>query len=158
MKDEHSQQISPGVPASHSERLTARQVQFASWSMYLLIDIVVLNLFVEFTSSVVIDSFYVSILTAALLRLLLGATLQLEHRVSRYFATNTFKGSRWVTRTVMFLILFSSKFVILEVVNIVFGDTVDLGGLIEIVIIVIALIGAEAAFRAVFNLLGGDHG
>jgi hypothetical protein len=125
--------------------------------MYLLIDIVVLNLFVEFSNSVVIDSFYISILAAALLRLLLGATLQLEHLVARYFATKTFMGSRVVARTLMFLILFTSKFVILEAVNLVFGDHVDLGGLLEIVIIVITLIAAEAAFRGLFNLLGHDR-
>jgi hypothetical protein len=142
---------------SGGQRITARQVQFVSWSMYLLIDIVVLNLFVEFNSSVVIDSFYISILTAALLRLLLGATLQLEHHVKRSFETRSFTGSRVVATTVMFLILFTSKFVILEAVNLVFGDHVDLGGLLEIMVIVITLIGAEAAFRTFFNLLGRDR-
>ena len=81
---------------SRGSTLTARQELFASWSMYLLIDIVVLNLFVEFSDRVVIDSFVISILTAALLRLLLGATLRLEHRVSGFFATKTFTGARVV--------------------------------------------------------------
>ena len=136
------------------QTLTARQTQFASWSMYLLIDIVVLNLFVEFSSSVIIDSFYISILAAALLRLLLAATLQLEHRVLRYFKTKTFRASRVVALTVTFLILFTSKFVILEIINLVFGDHVDLGGILWIVIIVVTLIVAEAAFQAIFNRLG----
>ena len=137
---------------------TARQVQFASWSVYLLVDIVVLNLFVEFSHSVVIDSFYISILTAALLRLLLGVTIQLEHRVSRFFAAKTFKGSRLVAALLMFLILFTSKFVILEVIDFVFGDHVELGGFVQIVVLVIALIIVEAAFRSVFNVLGPDRG
>jgi hypothetical protein len=134
--------------------VSARQLQFASWSMYLLIDIVVLNLFVEFSKAVVIDSFYISILTAVLLRLLLGATLHLERRTAQYFATKTFSGSPTVARICMFLILFTSKFVILEAVNLAFGDHVELGGLLEIVVIVVTLIGAEAAFRTIFNLLG----
>src|SRR4051794_35318326 len=53
-------------PVARAQTITPAQVQFASWSMYLLIDIIVLNLFVEFSSAVVIDSFYISILTAAL--------------------------------------------------------------------------------------------
>jgi hypothetical protein len=134
--------------------LTARQTQFASWSIYLLVDIVVLNLFVEFAHSVVIDSFYISILTAILLRLLLEVTLRLEHRVSRFFETRTFKASRLVAAVLMYLILFASKFVILEVIDRVFGDHVDLGGFVEIVVIVVTLIVAESAFRTVFNLLG----
>ena len=54
----------------------------------------------------------------------------------------------------MFVILFSSKFVILEVVNIVFGDHVDLGGLVEIVIIAVTLVVVETAFSAMFDRLG----
>lgn len=138
--------------------LTARQMTFASWSIYLLVDIVVLNLFVEFSRSVVIDSFYISILTAVLLRLLLGATLYLEHRVSRFFDSRPFKGSRVMAALLVWLILFASKFVILEVIDIVFGNHVDLGGFVEIVIIAVTLIVAEFAFRWVFKSLGRDRG
>jgi hypothetical protein len=139
------------------QTITARQGKFISWSMYLLIDIVVLNLFVEFSKSVVIDSFYLSILTAVLLRLLLEVTLRLEHRVSRYFETKTFRASRMVAGVVMWVLLFTSKFVILEAVDLVFGSHVDLGGFVEIVIIAVTLIAAETAFRAMFDLLGRDR-
>ena len=141
----------------HGQTITARQGKFVSWSMYLLIDIVVLNLFVEFSESVVIDSFYISILTAVLLRLLLEVTLQFEHRVSRYFETKSFKASRVVAGVIMWLILFMSKFVILEAVDIVFGSHVDLGGFVEIVVIAVSLIAAEAAFRTMFDVLGRDR-
>ena len=134
--------------------ITGRQAQFSSWSMYLLIDVVVLNLFVEFNHSVVIDSFYISILTAVLFRLLLGATFWLEHRVSQYFGSRAFKGARAISAILMFLILFTSKFVILEVVDIVFGDHVSLGGFLEIVIIAVTLVVAEASFRVIFDRLG----
>jgi FlaA1/EpsC-like NDP-sugar epimerase len=137
--------------------ITARQAQFASWSMYLLIDIVVLNLFVEFTDSVVIDSFYISMLTAVLLRLLLGATLGLERRVSRYFDTKSFQAAGALKFVCIYLILFASKFVILEVVDVVFGDHVSLGGFFEIVAIAVTLLLAERAFRTVFERLGGDQ-
>ena len=125
--------------------------------MYLLIDIVVLNLFVEFNHSVVIDSFYISILTAALFRLLLGATFQLEHRVSQYFGSKSFKAARALAAILMLLILFSSKFVILEVIDVVFGDHVSLGGFVEIVIIALTLVVAERSLRAIFDLLGRDR-
>lgn len=136
------------------QSITARQFQFASWATYLLIDIVVLNLFVEFSNSVVIDSFYISILTAALFRLLLGLTLHLEHQVAHYFDGQTFRAARAVGMALRFLILFTSKFVILEAVNLVFRDHVDLGGFIHIVFIVVTLIATEAAFRGIFLLLG----
>ncbi len=125
--------------------------------MYLLIDIVVLNLFVEFTNTIVIDSFYISILTAILLRLLLGVTIQIEHRVSAYFETKRYKAARSVGALCMFLILFTSKLVILEVINFVFGDHVSLGGFVEIVAVVVTLIAAEFAVRTVFQLLGSEQ-
>ena len=140
------------------QAITDRQAQFASWSMYLLIDVVMLNLFVEFNHSVVIDSFYISILTAVLLRLLLGATLQLEHRVSQYFGSKTFKAAHATAAILMFLILFTSKFVILEVIDVVFGDRVSLGGFVEIMIIAVTLVVAESSFRAIFDLLGRSEG
>jgi hypothetical protein len=138
--------------------LAARQLQFASWSIYLLVDIVVLNMFVEFSHSVVIDSFYISILTAVALRLLLALTIALEHQISRFFEARTFTGSRLLAAFLIWLILFASKFVILEVIDIIFGDHVELGGFVEIVIIAVTLILAESAFRAIFNRLGRDSG
>ena len=51
---------------------------------------------------------------------------------------------------VMFLILFASKLVILELVDIVFGDHVDLGGFLEIIAIAIALMAVEHALQWVF--------
>ncbi len=134
--------------------ITARQAQFASWTMYLLIDIVVLNLFVEFTDTIVIDSFYMSVLTAILLRLLLGVTIYLEHRLSGYFARKTYRAAWAVGDICKFLVLFTSKFAILEVMNFVFGNHVTLGGFVEIVAVVVALIAAEFAIRTVFDVLG----
>ena len=136
--------------------ITARQAQFASWTMYLLIDIVVLNLFVEFTDTIVIDSFYISVLTAILLRLLLGVTLRLEHRVSAYFEMKTCRAARALGALCKLLILFMSKFVILEVINFVFGNHVSLGGFVEILAVIVTLIAAEFAFRTVFKLLGRE--
>jgi hypothetical protein len=60
-----------------------------------------------------------------------------------------------IGRTAMFLVLFSSKFVILEVVDLVFGSHVELGGVLEIVAISLLLLGAEWACRTAFRAVGG---
>ena len=54
----------------------------------------------------------------------------------------------------MWLILFLSKFVILEAVNVVFGDHVELGSFIEIVGIIVTMLAANAALVAVYQSLG----
>lgn len=48
--------------------MTAAQRSFASWMTDVLVYIVVLNLYVEYSESKVIDSFTISILTALLLK------------------------------------------------------------------------------------------
>ena len=51
-------------------------------------------------------------------------------------------------------ILFLSKFVILEVIDIIFGEHVELGGLVEVIILVIALIAAQKLAVLVWRRLG----
>src|ERR1044072_3406008 len=79
------------VPASNS--MTPAQARFLSWVSEVLVDIVVLNLFVEFVHTIVIDSFWISILTAVVLKLMVDAVKGLEHSVSAYFAAR--EGAVW---------------------------------------------------------------
>ena len=119
----------------------------------MLVDIVVLNLFVEFVHTVVIDSFYISILTAVLLKLMVDAVKGLEQAVSAYFAAKP--GGAWRTVRVVagLLILFLSKFLILEVVNFVFKDHVELGSFIEVAAIVVTMLAANFMLQGVYQKL-----
>lgn len=136
-----------------SDRITSRQRRFASVMTDVLVYTVVLNLFVEYAESVVIDSFTISILTAIVLKLILDVILAFEHRVSEFFAR--FEGA-WAKVTgflAVWAILFGSKFVILEVVDIVFGDHVELGGfLMVIAIVVVMMVSRELVSRAYLAL------
>jgi hypothetical protein len=134
--------------------MTPAQARFVSWVSEVLVDIVVLNLFVEFVHTIVIDSFWISILTAVLLKLMVDAVKGLEHSVSAYFAER--EGAVWkaVRFLAVWLILFLSKFVILEAVNFVFGDHVELGSFIEIVGIIVTMLAANATLVAVYQHLG----
>ena len=133
--------------------ITRHQELFGSWSAYLLVDVVVLNLLVEFVPSIKIDSFYVSTLTACFFRLLLGLTLQVEHRVMRYSVSRGGRGLRLVGALAAYTVLFASKFVILELVDLVFGNDVDLGGFVGIVVIALSLMAVELAFRGLYDWL-----
>ena len=100
----------PGEPRV----ISPSQELFLSWVVELLVDIVVLNLFVEFVHTIVIDSFAISILTAVLLKLMVDAVKGLEQRVSAYFAAKPGAISKVLRVVAVWLILFLSKFVILE--------------------------------------------
>lgn len=134
--------------------ITDRQQRFASWSADVLIYIVVLNLFVEFVDAIVIDSFWISILTAALLKGLLDAVVGLEHRVKEFFEQRGGTAARVSGLVAQFLILFSSKFIILEVVDLVFGEHVDLGHFLDVLVLIIAMMATRAIFKKIYMSLG----
>ena len=64
--------------------ITQKQQRYISWTTDVLVYIIVLNLFVEFVDAIVIDSFWISILTAVLLKALLDVVIRLEHRVGTF--------------------------------------------------------------------------
>ena len=134
--------------------VTPAQLRFVSWVSAVLVDIVVLNLFVEFVHTIVIDSFYISVLTALLLKLMVDAVKGLEQSVSAYFAAK--QGAGWkATRVVaVWVILFTSKFVILEAVNVVFGDHVELGSFFEIFAIIVSMLAVNGALLFAYRSLG----
>ncbi len=144
----------PQRRATRAISISPAQRRFASWMTDVLVYTVVLNLFVEFVPGVEIDSFAISVLTAVLLKAMLGAILGLEDRVAAWFRRRKGLVFRLLGLASTFLILFLSKFVILEVVDIVFGDEVDLGHLIEIVLLIVAMMLARRLVDAIYDRLG----
>jgi hypothetical protein len=104
---------------------------------------------------VIIESFTVSLLTAVLLKLLLDSILGLEHRVRAWFARRSGAGWRITGLATTWAILFLSKFLIIEVTAIVFGNQVKLGGFIEVVALVIAMIAARRLMGLLYRRLAG---
>ena len=135
---------------------TQRQLAFFSWTKDVLIYIIVLNLFVEYVDKIVIDSFTISILTAILLKALLDLILGLEHRVAHFFEARPGKLSMLLRILSTWLILFSSKFLILEAVDLVFGDHVELGKFWHVLILVIALMVAREVVQRIYVALGSS--
>ena len=109
------------------QTVSPRQARFVRYLLYVLVYVTVLNLFVEYWDRVVIDSFTVSGLTAALLAVLFQATLAIEHRISGYFKARPGAGAMLLRILATWALLFGSKFVILGAVDIVFSESVDLG-------------------------------
>jgi hypothetical protein len=134
--------------------LTQAQMRFTDWTADVLVYIVVLNLFVEYVDEVIIDSFTISILTAVLLKLMLDLILGLEHRVRHWFAQKEGTAWRVLGAVTVFTILFTSKLLILEVVNIVFGDHVELGHFVEVIALIVSMIVARKLVNWTFQRLG----
>jgi len=132
--------------------MTFRQRIFVRYLLAILIDLVVLNLFTEYWDAVVIDSFTISILAAFILQILLRATMMVEHKVANYFKAKPGKLNvflRWFTA---WLILFGSKFLILFIIDIVFGSRVEFSNVIVFIVVVITIVLVEFFVTRLFNL------
>ncbi len=126
-----------------------RQMIFFSWMKDILIYVTVLNLFVEYNPVVIIDSFTISIFTAVFLKILLELIMALEHRV-----VDIFKENKVLKVFFVWLILFGSKFLILEFVNLVFGEHVQLGTFWDIFLLALTLLLVRQAFLWIYQGLG----
>jgi hypothetical protein len=120
--------------------ISNRQGLFLRYFTAILIDLVVINLFVEYSDQVVIDSFTVTILAAALLQVLLKLTIAFEHKLADFWNARTGGFSRFMRFFTAWLVLFGSKFVILEAINIAFGDRIEFVGRFDGLLVLIAVI------------------
>lgn len=140
-----------GLPPSNGQRL------FIRYFTAILIDLTVLNLFVEYSEYVVIDSFTISLLAALLLQILLKLTIAFEHRVAAWFKTKPGGFAKFMRYLTAWLILFGSKFVILEALALAFGDKVNFGGplhgIVILIVVVITMLVAEEAIVRLYRRL-----
>jgi hypothetical protein len=144
------------LPAS-SQPPSNKQRLFIRYFTAILIDLVVLNLFVEYSEYVVIDSFTISLFAALLLQVLLKLTLAIEHRVAAYFKARPGGFAKFMRYFSAWLLIFGSKFVILEAIAIAFGDKVYFGGpvhgLVVLIVAVITMLVAEEAIVQLYRRL-----
>ncbi len=139
--------------------LTTPQARFVSYTIFVLVDLTVLNLFDEYWDLVSIGSFSISLAVASLLQVLLKLTMALEHRIAHYFKSKPGKSAKIYRVLTTYAIIVGSKFVMLEAVDLAFGERVRFGGpyhgLIPFVALIIAIIIAEAIMKKIYRGLGG---
>jgi hypothetical protein len=130
-----------------AQPISNKQTLFLRYFTAILIDLVVLNLFVEYSDRVVIDSFTITILAAVLLQFLLKLTIACEHKLADFWNARTGAFSRFMRFFTAWLALFGSKFVILAAINIFFGENIAfLGrfdGLLVLIVVIITMLLAE---------------
>ena len=143
-------------PASAEMPSTAQRL-FARYFTAILIDLTVLNLFDEYSDKVSVDTFTTSLLAGILLQILLKATLAVEHRVAEYFKSKQGGFAKFLRFLSAWLILFGSKFVILEAISFTFGDKVKfegaLHGLITLIVVLVVMLLVEEIVVRFFRRL-----
>ncbi|GLR75281.1 hypothetical protein [Aliivibrio sifiae] len=117
---------------------------FVGYTLAVLVDLTVLNFFDEYWDFVNIESFTISFAAAILLQLLLKLSINAEHRIADYFKNKPGTAPKIYRGLSSYVILVGSKFVMLEAINILFGDKVSFNG---------PLNGVVAFFAVVFTIL-----
>ena len=112
-----------------------------------LIDLVILGLFAEHSDHVYVDSFTTALLASIVLQALLKGTIAVEHRVLARFKGKEGGGWKALKLFVAWLILFGSKFVILEALSLIFGKDVHFTGvfhgLLWLILVAVTMVVVE---------------
>jgi len=123
----------------------------------ILIDLVVLNLCAEYWQHVQISSFSITLAAALLLQLLLQGTLIVEHHIAAWFSGRQGYAWRFLRFFSAWLVLFSSKFVMLWAIDLTFGDALQftgpLHGVVAFLAVIIAMVAAEELVEQVVRRL-----
>ncbi|WP_211192788.1 hypothetical protein [Actinoplanes sp. TBRC 11911] len=113
--------------------------------------VVILNLAVEYVPSVISEGFTLSLLTAVLLKLALELVLILKQRIVSGMRAATTRPGKVIAAVTLWVVAAGSKFVVLELVDLVFGDAVSLGGFVSVTLLIVALLAARAAVRRLLS-------
>jgi hypothetical protein len=136
-----------------------RQRVFMRYLTATLVDLVVLALSVEYWPDyVAADSFTIMLLAAVLLQVLLKLTIVVEHKVANFFNARPGGFNKFMRFFMAWVVLFGSKFVILEAVALAFGDRLSFGGpfhgIVALIAVVVVMLVAEAVLVKLYRRMG----
>lgn len=147
-----------GLMPATTEAPSDRQRLFARYFTGTLIDLLVLGLFAEFWDKVHVESFTVMLLAAILLQILLKVTIAIEHVVAGFFKVRPGGFMKFMRFFCAWLVLFGSKFVILEALSMAFGEQVHFSGafhgIITLIIVVVVMLLVEEIIVRFYRRLG----
>ena len=121
---------------------------FLVYIICILVDMTILNIFAEFSHSVYVESFSITIFIAIFLQLFIVLTKYAEHKLSNFFGDK----KNYLTKIMYFLalwaLLFFSKLLMLHGANLIFGDKINFYGMFD---------GLLAFIILIFSFLIGEY-
>ena len=113
----------------------------------LFVYVVVLNLAAEYVPAVITETFTLSLLTAVVLKATLEVVVALKNRAKRRFRAATGALGKAVALVLLWLLLVSSKFVVIELTAWIFSGQVKLGGFWAVTGLLFVLLLARSGVR-----------
>jgi hypothetical protein len=148
---------SPSLWETFEHTPSLKQRVFMRYLTATLVDLLVLGLFAEYWELVVVDSFTVMVLAAMLLQLLLKLTIVFEHKVAAFFNARPGGFNKFMRFFTAWLILFGSKFAILEALSFAFGDSLRFGGrwhgIVPLITVVVVMLVVEVFLVKLYRRL-----
>ncbi|TFC23929.1 hypothetical protein [Cryobacterium sp. MDB2-10] len=117
-----------------------------------LVYLVVLGMFIELFPDVISESFLLALLTAILLKVVLELVLLVKKNIVARIRSAETRWVRIVNVITLVLLLPGSKFLVLELVALAFGDAVRLGGFFQVTVLIIVLMLARGGIRRAFTV------
>ena len=135
--------------------INQRQRLFLIFTLFVLADLTVINLFDEYASSYFhISSFTASIVMAVILQILLIITIKIEHKIADFFKSKEGVINLILRILVTWVLLFGSKIIMMKIVDLILGNKIEYygtyNGLGAFVLIIIGMIIAENLLKKVF--------
>ena len=113
--------------------------------------LVVLGLFTQLLPNVITESFIVSLLTAVLFKLALEVIAILKTRILDRVRASRTAARKTLNAALLLALGAGSKFVILWLTDLVFGDAVQLGGFFSVTLLIIVLMAARLGIRLLID-------
>lgn len=120
-----------------------RAIDFVDVLMYLI----VLGTFSQLFPSVISETFLLSLLTAVVLKITLEIVVWVKKKALAHARSEAGGLRRAVGVVMLFLIVPGSKFLVLELIDFVFGDAVQLGGFFLVTLLIIVLMFVRGTAR-----------
>lgn len=116
--------------------------------------VVVLNLAVQYVPAVISETFTMSLLTAVVLKIVLELVVTTKARVKVRFRAATTRAGKIGAALLLWALLVGSKFVVLELIAILFRGSVSLGGFVPVTLLIVALLLSRAGVRQLLAVTG----
>lgn len=112
-----------------------------------LVYLVVLGAFSQLFPAVISETFLLALLTAILLKIVLEIVVWVKTQALARIRSEGAVTSRVIGVVVLVLVLPGSKFLVLELVDLVFGDAVQLGGFFLVTLLIVVLMLSRGGVR-----------
>lgn len=136
--------------------ISARQRIFRDWTLGTLLYAAVMGFFDDYTDYLIVESFSSLFLAAFVMQALTFFTFGLKKTVSRWYRGRSGTGIKVAHGLSIWAIMFFSKFVFLEVIDIIFGDAVNVTSFVGLILIIASMVVLQRLIDLADTLLADE--